>query len=130
MSTVSNAQSYSNEWEEIQSVLRKQEADWNKGKIEDYMQGYWKSDSLRFVGKNGIQYGWQKTLDNYKKSYPDTASMGQLSFDFLYHEVTATTCFIIGKWYLKRDKGDLSGHFSLYLKKINGNWVIVADHSS
>jgi hypothetical protein len=38
---------------------------------------------------------------------------------------------VIGKWSLKREKaGDLSGYFTLLLKKINGQWLIVSDHSS
>ena len=51
----------------IRKVLDNQIKAWNKGDIEDFMQGYWKNDSLMFIGKNGINWGWQKTLENYKK---------------------------------------------------------------
>jgi hypothetical protein len=63
--------------------LAQQTSAWNNGKLDDFMNGYWQSDSLMFIGKSGITYGWQKTLDNYKKGYPDTASMGKLNFDLL-----------------------------------------------
>jgi hypothetical protein len=63
--------------------LAQQTSAWNNGKLDDFMNGYWQSDSLMFIGKSGITYGWQKTLDNYKKVYPDTASMGKLNFDLL-----------------------------------------------
>ncbi|MBI5219208.1 MAG: DUF4440 domain-containing protein [Bacteroidia bacterium] len=116
---------------EIQKVLSNQETTWNNGDIESYMTGYWKNDSLRFIGKNGIQYGWQKTLDNYKKSYPDKAAMGKLKFDIISIEpICKDVAFVVGKWNLQREKGDVGGMFSLLFKKINGQWLIVFDHSS
>ncbi len=115
----------------IKKVLSDQVDGWNKGDMELYMAGYWKSDSLKFIGKNGIQYGWQKTLDGYKKSYPDKATMGILTFDEITIEVLSpNAAFVIGKWALSRDKGNIGGIFTLLLKKIDGSWVIVCDHTS
>lgn len=115
----------------IRSVLQEQENAWNKGDLEKYMQGYWKSDSVMFIGKSGITYGWQKTLANYKKSYPGKEAMGQLNFELLeMKRISAGYYFVVGKWHLKRTIGDLGGIFSLLFKKVNGEWVIVADHSS
>jgi ketosteroid isomerase-like protein len=115
----------------IRNILSTQAASWNRGDIEGFMQTYWKSDSLTFIGKNGVKKGWQETLNNYKKSYPDAAAMGQLSFDILkVKKLSSKYCYVIGKWMLKRTIGDLSGHFDLLLQKINGRWVIVSDHSS
>lgn len=115
----------------IRTVLAAQQDAWNAGRLEAFMLGYWQSDSLQFIGKSGITYGWQKTLDNYKKSYPDTASMGKLQFTLLKIKVMAgTDAYVIGRWQLQRSKGDLSGYFTLLMRKINGRWFIVADHSS
>jgi hypothetical protein len=95
------------------------------------METYWKSDSLMFIGKSGITYGWQKTLDNYKKGYPDTAAMGKLRFDLIeFKQLSNTACFVVGKWFLTRSIGNVNGTFTLLLRKINNRWVIVADHSS
>jgi hypothetical protein len=115
----------------IRGLLALQAKAWNRGDIEGFMQTYWKSDSLMFIGKSGVQRGWQKTLDNYRKSYPDTVSMGKLSFDILeVKKLSDEYYFLVGKWMLSRSIGDLNGHFNLLLRKINGQWVIVADHSS
>jgi ketosteroid isomerase-like protein len=115
----------------IRKVLDDQISAWNKGDFEQYMIGYWKSDSLRFIGKSGLKYGWQNTLNNYKKSYPDKASMGILKFDVLSVELfSSETAFVIGLWKLTRDAGNIDGVFSLVFKKINGQWLIVCDHSS
>ncbi|RYZ25487.1 MAG: nuclear transport factor 2 family protein [Chitinophagaceae bacterium] len=130
---LSSAMAFSQKGEEgkIRQLLLKQTESWNRGDIEGFMQTYWKSDSLMFIGKSGVTRGWQKTLENYKKGYPDTTAMGKLSFDILsVKQVSPENCFVVGKWMLKRSIGDLSGHYTLLLQKINGQWVIVADHSS
>ncbi len=108
-----------------------QEKAWNAGQLEAFMDGYWKSDSLKFIGSRGLTYGWQATLDNYKKGYPSREAMGRLTFTIISVEVIGKKdAFVIGKWHLKRTKDDLSGHYTLFWKKIKGRWVIVADHSS
>lgn len=115
----------------IRKVLDDQVKAWNNGDIETFMQGYWKNDSLMFIGKSGINWGWQKTLESYKKRYPDTTAMGQLSFDIiLVKELSPEYYYVVGKWMLKRSIGDLTGHYNLLFRKINGRWLIIADHSS
>lgn len=120
-----------NEQKQIEAVLNAQKDAWNKGDMEGYMRGYWQSDSLVFVGSNGIARGWHKTLERYKKAYPDKRSMGQLSFIFEQIDVLGPTeAFVLGKWALKREDGDLNGFFTLRLQKISGEWKVVLDHSS
>ena len=115
----------------IRHVLSTQANAWNRGSIETYMQGYWNSDSLVFVGKNGPTYGYKQTLERYKASYSDTAKMGKLHFDILQvRKLSSDYYFVLGKWALKRSVGDVAGSFTLLFRKIKGAWVIVADHSS
>ena len=115
----------------VKNLLMKQTTAWNKGDIEGFMQTYWKSDSLMFIGKNGVVLGWQKTLDNYKKGYPDTAAMGKLNFDIIQiKQVSPQYIYVIGQWMLTRSIGDISGHYTLMLRKIKGRWVIISYHSS
>lgn len=115
----------------IRSVLTKQTESWNNGDIESFMTTYWHSDSLMFIGKNGVKWGWQTTLENYKKSYPDTMAMGKLDFTILLiKKLSAEYYYVVGKWHLARSIGDLSGHYDLLFRKIKGQWFIIADHSS
>lgn len=115
----------------IRNMLDRQTKDWNRGDISAFMKGYWESDSLMFIGKNGVTYGFQTTLNNYKKNYPDATAMGQLQFQILQVKPLGNGhYFVLGKWMLKRTIGDLSGHYTLLFKKIKGEWLIVADHSS
>ncbi|MCC3157134.1 DUF4440 domain-containing protein [Hymenobacter sp. 15J16-1T3B] len=118
--------------QQIRQVLSTQAAAWNRGDLAGYMQGYWQSDSLLFIGKNGPQHGWQRTLDNYRRSYPGAAAMGQLDFSQLrISPIAADAAHVVGHWHLARpQKGDLQGWFTLLFRKLDGKWVIVADHSS
>lgn len=115
----------------IRQLLSEQTEAWNKGNIEEFMKGYWENDSLMFVGKNGVTYGYQNTLANYKKNYNGPDQMGTLTFNLIKVErLSPKYYFVVGKWHLKRNAGDVSGHYNLLFRKIKGKWVIVADHSS
>lgn len=115
----------------ILAILEKQDAAWNRGDIDAFMEGYWESDSLKFIGKSGVTYGYTNTLNNYKKGYPDTAAMGKLNFHIIKVEKLSTRYYsVVGKWFLKRSIGDVGGHYTLLFRRIKGKWVIVQDHSS
>jgi ketosteroid isomerase-like protein len=115
----------------IRKVLGDQTISWNNGNIEEFMKGYWNNDSLMFIGKSGVTYGYQNTLMNYKKNYGNADAMGTLSFDLVkVQRLSPEYYFIVGKWHLKRKIGDVGGHYNLLFRKINGSWLIVADHSS
>ena len=115
----------------IQSILDNQTKAWNSGNLDAFMVGYLHSDSLVFIGKAGPKYGFENTLANYKKSYPDTSHMGKLQFDILSIKPLNTDhYFVIGKWHLTRSVGDLNGIFTLVFRKTKEGWKIIADHSS
>jgi hypothetical protein len=115
----------------IRSMLSAQVTEWNKGHIEGYMKGYWEHDSLLFIGKNGPTYGYTQTLNRYKKSYPDAEKMGKLTSTIVsLSKLSDKYYFVVGKWHLQRTAGNLEGSYTLLLKKIAGQWVIIADHSS
>jgi len=116
---------------EVRNVLAKQNAAWNRGDVEAFMVGYWENDSLMFIGKSGVTYGYKNTLANYKRNYPDTTVMGKLTFTLIQVKQLSPDYFhVTGKYYLTRTIGDASGHFTLMFRKINGKWVIISDHSS
>lgn len=120
-----------NEKNDITNLLKKQVEAWNEGNLEKFMETYWKSDRLSFVGSRGPTYGWQETLESYKKGYPDKAAMGNLKFTILeLSKIDRKTVYVIGKFELTREIGDLSGHFTLVIQKIKKEWLIISDHSS
>lgn len=125
------AQGQSSDEQAIRQVIATQEADWNRADIEAFMQGYWKSDSLMFIGTRGVTFGWQPTLERYKKGYPSAEAMGNLTFTILSVQILSPeSAYVIGKWRLTRTEDEIGGHFTLLWKKIDGKWLIVADHTS
>jgi hypothetical protein len=115
----------------IKQLLEKQTQGWNRGNMDEYMNGYWQSDSLMFIGKKGPKYGYTTTLESFKKSYPDTAAMGKLHFNLLQiKRLSFEYYYVTGKWNLQRSMGNVDGYFTLLFRKINNKWLIISDHSS
>ena len=115
----------------IIDILNKQEKDWNRGDIDEFMKGYLKSDKLVFSGSSGPIYGWKATLDRYKKTYSDKEKMGKLTFEIL--NVIALSPKVIqlqGKFNLTRSIGDAFGYFTLNWIKVKNRWYIISDHTS
>ncbi len=115
----------------IRKVLADQILYWNKADLDNFVKGYWNNDSVMFIGGKGIVYGYQNTLDRYKKSYSDTAQMGKLRFEILHvNKLSPEYYYVVGKYFLKRSVGDAEGHYTLLFRKIKGVWKIISDHSS
>jgi len=116
---------------EILSLMQKQMDDWNRGDLETFMAPYWKSDSLMFIGSRGVNYGWQNVLDSYREVYGGPEEMGQLVFDIKNVETLSEKhAWVVGHWQLNRETDTLKGMYTLLWQYIDGEWKIVADHSS
>ena len=117
--------------EAIRAVMDTQQNCWNQGDIDCFMKSYWRSDSLMFIGGSSIIYGFENTLARYQKNYPDQAAMGQLAFRIIkLDRLASDTYSMVGKWNLDRESGAIGGHFTLLFRKIDGDWLIVRDHTS
>jgi hypothetical protein len=115
----------------IVNILFQQQADWNAGDIDAFMEGYLKSDQLVFSGASGPIYGWEATRDRYKRTYSDRERMGVLKFDVLHLlALSETVVQLQGKFYLQRTSGDLQGFFTLNWILLNKQWYIISDHTS
>src|ERR1700735_1479722 len=116
---------------QIRSVLDMQTAAWNRGDLDTFMTGYWKSEETEFVGASGISRGWQAVLDRYRRNYPDAKAMGRLTFSNLeVHVVGREYAVVIGEFKLEREKDQPSGVFTLNFRKFTEGWRIVADHTT
>lgn len=115
----------------IRAVLEKQVADWNRADIPAFMQGYWNSDEVEFVGAGGIKRGWHAVMDRYRTSYPDAKAMGQLSFTNLEIRMLAPdAAYVLGEFHLQRESDNPSGVFTLIVRKFPEGWKVVHDHST
>lgn len=115
----------------INKVLKRQRIAWSNNDLETFMEGYWKSDSLKFYGANGLTYGWESTFDHYEKAYPTKDHTGKLSFKINdITKISEGAYYVLGEYHIKRDLGNADGIFMLIFKNINGEWKIIVDTSS
>jgi len=129
-SSAQKSDSIKNDKIDILAVMKAQEIAWSQNDLEGFMQGYWKSDSLKFYGANGLTKGWQQILDNYKKGYPTKEHSGTLTFKINdISPIEESSYWVMGEYFLKRSVGDANGVFIIIFKKIDGEWKIVADMS-
>lgn len=122
--------------EDIGKLLAAQAVAWNKGDLEGYMAGYWKSEELSFYGGKDKTAGWKQTLERYRKKYQTgDAEMGALTFSEIEINVLAAdSAMARGRWKLtfkgKEEGKEAEGLFTLILRKKPEGWRIVHDHSS
>jgi uncharacterized protein (TIGR02246 family) len=115
----------------IRAVLSAQDAAWNRGDVDAFLLGYWHSPELTFSGSSGVSRGWDGVLARYKRTYPDRAAMGQLDTSELeFRFLGPDAALVLGKWRLKREKGDIGGVFSLVFQRFPEGWKIIHDHTS
>ena len=130
ISLSTSAQTEAEDRKAILAVLKMQQDAWNKGDLEGFMQGYIKSDSLKFYGSRGLTNGWQNTLDNYKKGYPTKEHTGNLTFTIdALTKIEEGSYYMMGQFHLVRDAGNANGVFLIIFRKIEGEWKIIADLS-
>jgi ketosteroid isomerase-like protein len=116
---------------EIGAVLKMQQEAWNRGDIDAFMNGYWRSDETVFVSGDKVIRGWQKVMNRYKKKYSDRAKMGTLTFSEI--EITplsADAAVALGRWELERAGDHPHGRFTLIFRRFSKGWKIVHDHTS
>ncbi len=115
----------------ISDVLEAQVAAWNRGDLVAFMESYWQSPDLRFASGDTPVRGWADALRRYRSTYPDRVDMGELRLSDI--EITilapdAATAF--GRWRLAQATESPGGLFTLVLRKIDGRWLIIHDHTS
>lgn len=115
----------------IRAVLGAQVDAWNRGSLRGFMEGYARTDSLRFASGGNVRTGWQAALDGYERGYPDSEAMGTLRFDSLDVQVLAPDWAVVfGRWHLQRAMDAPNGLFTLLFHKRPEGWRIVHDHTS
>lgn len=125
------AQERSTDREAITAVLTAQQSAWNRGDVDAFLTGYWRSPELTFSGSSGVARGWDGVLARYKRNYPDLAAMGQLDFSNLeIRFLGPDAALVLGHWHLMREKGDVGGVFTLVWQHFPDGWKIIHDHTS
>jgi ketosteroid isomerase-like protein len=115
----------------IQSVLSAQQDAWNRGDIDEFMNGYARSASTAFISEDEVRRGWETVRDRYRIKYSDRTKMGTLSFsDIEVTKLSPDAGVVLGRWRLKRANDEPHGRFTLILKRLPEGWRIIHDHTS
>jgi ketosteroid isomerase-like protein len=115
----------------VEQVIRIQEDAWNRGDVDSFVAHYWNSDDVTFSSGGQITRGWTATRDRYRERYPTKEAMGRTTFSNL--EITPlgdSAAMVLGNWKLEREADPIGGNFTLVMRKIDGRWVIIHDHTS
>ena len=117
------------------AVLRAQQAAWNAGDVEAFMQrGYWDSERMTFLSGGTWTRGYEPVMARFKRRYTaDGAEMGRLAFTEVETLALAPDAGLArGRWRLEFSDGSgAGGLFTLLLRRFaDGSWRIVHDHTS
>jgi ketosteroid isomerase-like protein len=112
----------------VRAVLEAQQAAWNRGDIDNFMDGYDRAETTTFVSGDELFQGWQKVLERYKQRYKSREEMGTLTFsDLAVKPISADYALADGRWQLTRANDKPNGRFTLLFQRIQGNWRIIHD---
>jgi len=118
---------------EIRAVLDAQVAAWNAGKLEEFMDGYWRSPDLTFFSGGRKLSGWDATIERYRKTYQaEGKEMGKLAFsDLDIQQLGPSAAVVRGRYELTMSDGKkLGGLYTLIFRRFRQGWKIVHDHTS
>jgi ketosteroid isomerase-like protein len=117
----------------IRAVLDAQVAAWNAGKLEEFMDGYWRSPNLTFFSGGRKLSGWDATIERYRKTYQaEGKEMGKLAFsDLDIQQLGPNAAVVRGRWELTMSDGmKPGGQYTLIFRRFKLGWKIVHDHTS
>ena len=104
---------------------------WNRGDLDGYLESYWDSDQTLWISNGSLTRGREAIIAAYKSRFSDPPQMGKLTLSELEVEVlTPTDAIAFGHWMLALDEESSQGFFTVQLRKIDGSWFYVSDHSS
>ena len=117
----------------ITRVLDDQTAAWNRGDLDAFLDGYWRSPRVVFQSGGTRHDGFDAMRDRYRQRYQaDGRAMGQLAFAELEVEpLAADAAFVRGRYNLIMPDGTHpTGLFTLIFRKFANGWKITHDHTS
>ena len=118
---------------DVVKVMLQQERSWNNGDMDGFLKTYKNSPDL-LVLSGTIAHGYADMASGYKRTYPDKASMGKLTFtDLEPHVLDEHFAAVTGRFSLDRPKnkgGNASGVFSIVLENTADGWKVILDHTT
>jgi ketosteroid isomerase-like protein len=118
---------------EVRAVLDRQVADWNKGDLDGFLDGYWNSPKVVFMSGGQRFDGYEAMRDRYHRRYQaEGKAMGHLAFSELEVEpLGPESAMARGRFRLTMPDGTKpTGLFTVIFRKFPAGWKIIHDHTS
>ena len=118
---------------DVVKVMLTQQAAWNHGDIDAFVQTYKDAPDTLMV-THQISHGFAGLVEEYRHDYPSKGAMGTLTFSELEaRPLDENFAIVVGKYHLergKKDGGNAEGLFSVVLEKTDKGWKIILDHTT
>jgi ketosteroid isomerase-like protein len=112
----------------VRAVIEAQQAAWNRGDIDGFMDGYERAETTIFVSGDQITRGWRTVLERYKQRYGSREQMGALEFSELEIKPLSPVYMLAdGRWRLTGVKDAPHGRFTLLFHRTGSGWRIIHD---
>jgi uncharacterized protein (TIGR02246 family) len=117
-------------------MLRRSAADWNRGDLDGFVSDYLPGDSTTYIGSRGLVRGPAAIRTSYARLFTGEVQRDSLSFVILdVDPVASNAANLIAQYVLTRrvggrDSVTARGPTSLLVRRVDGRWRIVHDHSS
>lgn len=117
---------------EIVRMMDSAAAAWNKGDLDRFMEDYAPDTTTTFIGSKEILRGRAAIKAAYAPRFAPGGVRDSLSFENLEIDVLAKDVVNTIAYYrlMRGDSTIARGPTSLVMRKINGRWLIIHDHSS
>lgn len=117
---------------EVWELLNAQVAAWNRGDLDGFMEGYWRSPQLTFFSGGVESRDWDSARENYRRRYQSEGrEMGKLGFVVLdVKGLGGDAAVARGRWRLQAGDNEAGGLFTLILERFADGWKIIHDHTS
>jgi uncharacterized protein (TIGR02246 family) len=119
------------DYQHIRMLFESSCAAWNRGDLNSYLADYWHSDTVRWISEGAVRYGYEAIAASYKARFDTPDKMGRLEVANLEIQFLGENdALVFGAWIQTTLAARYNGVFTVHLKKIDGEWLIVSDHSS
>lgn len=117
---------------EIVAMMNKSARDWTRGDLDGFMDSYESGNEVTYVTPTGVVHGRNAIRARYAPRFVAGARHDSLSFEDLEIDLVAPDIANVIAYY-RLSRGDSTiarGPTSLVMRRRDGEWRIVHDHSS
>ena len=122
--------------DEITAMLAHSAANWNRGDLDAFVTDYMPGTETTFIGSRGVLRGPDAIRGAYAPRFAPGGVRDSLSFELVDVDplapdvINVIATYILARRANGRDSVTARGPTSLVMRRVDGRWRIVHDHSS